>query len=295
MEGEEGLDVHIVARIHGCPFPSLVWQKAPIAKPEDKAVVQYDQHVNKLVVDNKCTLLIQQSKRDDSSLYTITASNSLGKASKEIKLTVLGRPGVPVGPIEFKEVFAERITLTWKPPRDDGGSKVTNYVIEKREENRKSWVHVSDDPKEGLYTVQRLTEGHEYEFRVMAQNKYGVGPPLCSEPEKARNLFTVPGQVEKPKVEDVTLESMVIIWDEPKYDGGSPVSGYWLERKETTAKRWTKVNRTPIRVMPLGQEYEITGLQEGAIYQFRVTAINAAGMGLPSVPSDPVLSRDPIS
>ena len=90
MEGEEGLDVHIVARIHGCPFPSLVWQKAPIAKPEDKAVVQYDQHVNKLVVDNKCTLLIQQSKRDDSSLYTITASNSLGKASKEIKLTVLG-------------------------------------------------------------------------------------------------------------------------------------------------------------------------------------------------------------
>lgn len=90
MEGEEGLDVHIVARVHGCPFPSLVWQKAPIAKPEDKAVVQYDQHVNKLVVDNKCTLLIQQSKRDDSSLYTITASNSLGKASKEIKLTVLG-------------------------------------------------------------------------------------------------------------------------------------------------------------------------------------------------------------
>lgn len=96
-------------------------------------------------------------------------------------------------------------------------------------------------------------------------------------------------------MEDVTLESMVIVWDEPKYDGGSPVSGYWLERKETTAKRWTKVNRTPIRVMPLGQEYEITGLQEGAIYQFRVTAINAAGMGLPSVPSDPVLSRDPIS
>lgn len=87
-------------------------------------------------------------------------------------------------------MFAERITLAWKPPRDDGGSKVTNYVVEKREENRKSWVHVSNDPKEGLYTVQRLTEGHEYEFRVMAQNKYGVGPPLYSEHEKARNLFS---------------------------------------------------------------------------------------------------------
>lgn len=90
MEGEEGCDVNIVAKIKGCPFPSLVWQKAPLDKPDDKAAVHYDQHVNKLVSDDKCTLLIQQSKRDDSALYTITASNSLGKASKEIKLTVFG-------------------------------------------------------------------------------------------------------------------------------------------------------------------------------------------------------------
>ncbi len=101
-----------------------------------------------------------------------------------------GCPGVPVGPIKIGEIFAERIGLSWNPPLDDGGSKITNYVIEKREENRKTWVHVSNDPKECQYTVQRLTEGHEYEFRVMAQNKYGVGPSLYSEPEKARNLFS---------------------------------------------------------------------------------------------------------
>lgn len=87
-------------------------------------------------------------------------------------------------------MFAERIGLAWKPPTDDGGSKITNYVVEKREDNRKSWVHVSNDPKECAYVVTRLTENHEYEFRVMAQNKFGVGPPLVSEPEKARNLFS---------------------------------------------------------------------------------------------------------
>lgn len=102
----------------------------------------------------------------------------------------VGRPGPPVGPIKIEEVFAERIGLSWNPPIDDGGSKITNYVIEKREDNRKTWVHVSSEPKQCAYTVQRLTEGHEYEFRVMAQNKYGVGPPLYSEPEKARNLFS---------------------------------------------------------------------------------------------------------
>lgn len=95
-----------------------------------------------------------------------------------------------MGPIKFTEVFAERIGLAWSPPVDDGGSKITNYVVEKREDNRKSWVHVSNDPKECAYVVTRLTENHEYEFRVMAQNKFGVGPPLVSEPEKARNLFS---------------------------------------------------------------------------------------------------------
>lgn len=101
-----------------------------------------------------------------------------------------GPPGPPVGPIKFTEVFAERIGLAWNPPTDDGGSKITNYVVEKREDNRKSWVHITNDPKECAYVVTRLTENHEYEFRVMAQNKFGVGPPLVSEPEKARNLFS---------------------------------------------------------------------------------------------------------
>lgn len=90
MEGAEGYDVNILARIQGCPFPTLVWQKAALDKPEEKAVVQYGQHVNKIVTQDKCTLLIQQSKRDDSAVYTLTATNSLGTASKDIKLTILG-------------------------------------------------------------------------------------------------------------------------------------------------------------------------------------------------------------
>lgn len=87
---------------------------------------------------------------------------------------------------------------------------------------------------------------------------------------------------------------MTVNWEPPEYDGGSPVTGYWLEKKETTGKRWTKVNRDPLRIMPLGMTHIVSGLLEGAMYQFRVTAINAAGLGLPSVPSDPVMSRDPI-
>lgn len=76
------------------------------------------------------------------------------------------------------------------PPKDDGGSQVTNYVIWKRVANRKTWVPITSEPKERIWTVENLMEGYEYVFRIMAQNKYGVGDPLDSEPEVARNLYS---------------------------------------------------------------------------------------------------------
>lgn len=90
MEVEQGSDISIVAKIRGCPFPTLTWYKAPPHKSDDKVEVQYDEHINKIVSDDSCTLLIQQGKRPDTGLYTLMASNSLGKASKEMRLNVLG-------------------------------------------------------------------------------------------------------------------------------------------------------------------------------------------------------------
>lgn len=91
MEGEEGCDVSVVAKVSGCPFPTLTWHKANLSKPEEKAAVQYNQHINKLVTQDKCTLLIQQASRHDSALYSLMASNSLGTVTKDIKLLVLGK------------------------------------------------------------------------------------------------------------------------------------------------------------------------------------------------------------
>lgn len=104
-----------------------------------------------------------------------------------------------------------------------------------------------------------------------------------------------PGQVEKPTVTSVTVDSMTVNWEEPEDDGGSPITGYWLERKETTGKRWTRVTRDPIRPMGLGESFVVSGLVEGSQYLFRVSAINAAGPGLASPPTDPIFARDPIS
>lgn len=90
------------------------------------------------------------------------------------------------------------------------------------------------------------------------------------------------------------MDSMTVNWEEPEDDGGTPITGYWLERKETTGKRWARVTRDPIRPMGLGESFVVTGLIEGSQYLFRVTAINAAGPGLASPPTEPIFARDPI-
>lgn len=74
------------------------------------------------------------------------------------------------------------MTLTWEPPLDNGGSTIQGYWLEKRERGAVYWGRVNRSPVtkpsvKGLqYTVLRLIEGTEYQFRVAACNAAGVGP-----------------------------------------------------------------------------------------------------------------------
>lgn len=66
--------------------------------------------------------------------------------------------------------------LKWTVPERDGGSAITNYVVEKRDVRRKGWQAVDTTVKELTYTVTPLNEGSLYVFRVAAENAVGVGP-----------------------------------------------------------------------------------------------------------------------
>lgn len=100
-------------------------------------------------------------------------------------------PGPPAS-MKFDEVLSEQIRLSWEAPLADGGSPITNYVVDKRETSRANWAQVSakisGDTKECL--VERLIEGHEYQFRIRAENRYGTGDGIISDPVVARNPFS---------------------------------------------------------------------------------------------------------
>lgn len=78
-------------------------------------------------------------------------------------------------------------------------------------------------------------------------------------------------------------------WSRPKDDGGSRVTGYYIERKETSTDKWVRHNKTHITTTM----YTVTGLVPDAEYQFRIIAQNDVGLSETSPASEPVVCKDP--
>jgi len=82
---------------------------------------------------------------------------------------------------EVKEATKTSATLAWKPPSDNGGSEITNYVVEYRADGAFKWKRATENVVPSTtYIVKGLEENIKYEFRVTAENKAGVGPPSDS-------------------------------------------------------------------------------------------------------------------
>ncbi|GMT25440.1 hypothetical protein PFISCL1PPCAC_16735 [Pristionchus fissidentatus] len=192
------------------------------------------------------------------------------------------RPAVPGGPLEVSDVTKDSCVLNWNPPEDDGGADISNYVVEKRDTRTNTWVPVSAFVTGTSITVPKLTEGHEYEFRVMAENAFGRSDPLNTDsPVLAKDPFGTPGKPSTPQITDTDVDHIDLTWEAPRETGGSPITHYDVERKDQKTGRWVKVNTSPVH----GTAFSDTRVQKDHTYEYRVVAVNKAGPGKPSDPS----------
>lgn len=70
------------------------------------------------------------------------------------------------------DVTKESVTLAWAKPEQDGGSRITGYLVEALEKGQEKWVKCGVTKFIHL-TVYGLRENAEYFFRVRAENHAG--------------------------------------------------------------------------------------------------------------------------
>ena len=99
-----------------------------------------------------------------------------------------------------------------------------------------------------------------------------------------------PSPPTRPDVVSVSASAISIKWDLPYADGGSAVTGYWIEKKERNTILWVRENKLPC----LECHYKVSSLIEGLEYQFRVYAMNIAGLSKASEASRPVIALNPV-
>lgn len=90
-------------------------------------------------------------------------------------------PGPVEGPIRFTNITADKCTVWWNPPENDGCAAILHYVVEKRETSRITWALVTSKCEACSFNATNLIKGNEYQFRISAVNKFGVGKPLDSD------------------------------------------------------------------------------------------------------------------
>ena len=171
----------------------------------------------------------------------------------------------------------EWVDLKWEVPESDGGEPITGYLIERRDVKKTAFVNQGNTDANTLnLKAIKLIEGTQYMFRVFAINSIGQSEPAeLAEPVTAKVPFDPPGPPTNLRAEDLTKSTAVIRFGPPEQDGGSPVTGYYVEKN--VDGKWVKVNKKAITTCELTLEE----LKENAKYSVRAMAENAAGVGQP--------------
>ncbi|XP_063277539.1 fibronectin type-III domain-containing protein 3a-like [Prinia subflava] len=198
---------------------------------------------------------------------------SKGGESQASDVTTVTTAAVHPGPCPVPALVgkakSKEIALQWGPPAVDGGSEITEYLLEMASSEHDERRVVYQGPA-AEFGVTNLLPGRTYCFWLRAGNRVGFGPHS----EKAE-LCTAPGPPEqccKPLITCKSATCAVVSWESPACNGAE-ITEYRLD--------WGQVEGS-MHIIYTGpcQSYEVKGLTPATTYYCRVQAVNVAGVGL---------------
>ena len=104
---------------------------------------------------------------------------------------------------------------------------------------------------------------------------------------EAKNPYKEPGKPGTPDITDYDSDFVQLSWKRPESDGGSPITGYVIEKKDRYSSGWEPC----LQVEGDNNTARVPDLIEGLQYEFRVRAVNKGGSGEPSEATAPHVAR----
>uniref|UniRef100_A0A8C2F2H7 Myosin-binding protein C, slow-type n=1 Tax=Cyprinus carpio TaxID=7962 RepID=A0A8C2F2H7_CYPCA len=264
--------------ISGEPAPRVVWMKGERVRNRVRA---------ETFADHTC-LTIDIAEREDTGNYKIVLQNEAGEDTASVKIKVVDIPDAPEAAL-VTDVGGDWCTMTWEPPRYDGGSPILGYFIERKKKQSSRWMRLNFDLcKETTFEPKKMIEGVPYEVRVFAVNAIGVSKP--SEPSKPFIPLAVTSEPTVLVVDDVTDTTVTMKWRPPDTIGAAGLDGYQVEYCLEGTDEWILANKE----LTEKTRYTITGLPVEAKILVRVKAINAAGASAPRTIQHSILVKEVI-
>jgi surface protein len=180
-------------------------------------------------------------------------------------------PGAPTG--VSGTAGSSQVSLSWTAPSDNGGSAITDYVVQYSSDSGSSWMTFSDGTStDTTATVTGLTAGTAYVFQVAAVNAAGTGS--YSTPSSSVTPYTTPG-APTGVVGTAGSSQVSLSWTAPSDNGGALITDYAIQYSSNGGGTWIPFTDE----VSSSASAAVTGLSNGTEYTFQVAAINAAGTG----------------
>ncbi|XP_026017686.1 receptor-type tyrosine-protein phosphatase delta isoform X27 [Astatotilapia calliptera] len=252
-----GGSVNITCVAVGSPMPYVKWMMgAEDLTPED------DMPIGRNV--------LELTDVRQSANYTCVAMSTLGVIEAAAQITVKALPKAPGIPV-VEERTATSITLAW----DSGNPEpISYYIIQHKSKYSDELYKEIDGVATTRYSVGGLSPYSDYEFRVVAVNNIGRGPPSESIEAKTAEQApsTAPRQVRGHMMSATTA---FIQWDEPEEANGQ-ITGY---RVYYTMDPSQHPNHWEKQIVRGSNIATIQGLIPNKTYYIKILAYTSVGDG----------------
>ncbi|XP_041942597.1 receptor-type tyrosine-protein phosphatase S-like isoform X21 [Alosa sapidissima] len=252
-----GGSVNITCVAVGSPMPYVKWMLgSEDLTPED------DMPIGRNV--------LELTDVRQSANYTCVAMSTLGVIETMVQITVKSLPKAP-GTLMVTERTATSITLTW----DSGNPEpVSYYLILYRPKSSEDPFKEIDGVATTRYSVGGLSPYSDYQFKVVAVNNIGRGPP--GQTVEARTAEQAPSSApRKVRGRMLSATTAIIHWEEPEEANGQVV-GY---RVYYTMEPSQHVNQWEKEIIRGANFITIQSLTPNRTYYIRVLAFTSVGDG----------------